>query len=41
VPATFLDESGYGRTRPDRDDMDGFFIAAFRRNIGPNAADPW
>jgi 16S rRNA (cytosine967-C5)-methyltransferase len=27
----FITESGFGRTYPQRDDMDGFFIAAFRR----------
>lgn len=31
VPQQFLTEDGFARTWPHRDDMDGFFIAAFRR----------
>lgn len=31
VPQRFVTAEGYGRTRPDRDGMDGFFVAAFRR----------
>ncbi len=31
VPSNFLTPLGYARTRPDRDGMDGFFIAGFRR----------
>ena len=32
VPRPFITSDGFARTRPDRDGMDGFFIAAFRRN---------
>lgn len=31
VPARFLTKDGFGRTFPQRDDMDGFFIAAFEK----------
>ncbi|MFL6375096.1 MAG: 16S rRNA (cytosine(967)-C(5))-methyltransferase RsmB [Pyrinomonadaceae bacterium] len=31
VPASFITEAGFARTWPHRDDMDGFFIAAFQR----------
>ena len=31
IPQRFITAEGFGRTRPDRDGMDGFFIAAFRR----------
>lgn len=31
VPALFMISEAYARTWPQRDDMDGFFIAAFRR----------
>ena len=31
IQARFLDSNGFGRTFPHRDDMDGFFIAVFRR----------
>ena len=31
VPQRFLTNDGFARTWPHRDDMDGFFIAAFRR----------
>jgi 16S rRNA (cytosine967-C5)-methyltransferase len=31
VPAQFLTSDGFARTFPDRDRMDGFFIAAFRK----------
>ena len=31
VPGKFHTNSGFARTLPQRDDMDGFFIAAFRR----------
>jgi 16S rRNA (cytosine967-C5)-methyltransferase len=30
-PPRFLTSDGFGRTFPHRDDMDGFFVAAFRR----------
>jgi 16S rRNA (cytosine967-C5)-methyltransferase len=32
IPGNFITAEGYARTRPDRDGMDGFFVAAFRRN---------
>ena len=32
VERRFLTEEGFARTFPDRDGMDGFFIAVFRRN---------
>ncbi len=31
VPEAFITDDGFGRTWPQRDNMDGFFIAAFRR----------
>lgn len=31
VPSHFLTDSGYARTWPHREGMDGFFVAAFRR----------
>jgi 16S rRNA (cytosine967-C5)-methyltransferase len=31
VPRRFITEEGFARTWPHRDDMDGFFIASFRR----------
>ena len=31
VPKAFVTDDGYGRTFPDRDGMDGFFVAEFRR----------
>lgn len=31
VPERFLTEEGFARTFPDRDGMDGFFVAAFRK----------
>ncbi len=31
IPSVFLTSDGFARTRPDRDGMDGFFIACFRR----------
>jgi 16S rRNA (cytosine967-C5)-methyltransferase len=31
VPSAFSTAEGFARTRPDRDGMDGFFIACFRR----------
>lgn len=31
VPRRFITDEGFARTWPHRDDMDGFFIAAFRR----------
>ena len=32
VPERFLTAEGYARTRPDRDQTDGFFIAVFTAN---------
>lgn len=32
LPRRFVTSDGYARTWPDRDDMDGFFVARFRRN---------
>jgi 16S rRNA (cytosine967-C5)-methyltransferase len=32
VPERFIDEEGFARTWPHRDNMDGFFIAAFTRS---------
>jgi 16S rRNA (cytosine967-C5)-methyltransferase len=32
VPERFLTAAGFGRTWPDRDNMDGFFVAELRRN---------
>ncbi|MEQ1924464.1 MAG: RsmB/NOP family class I SAM-dependent RNA methyltransferase, partial [Pyrinomonadaceae bacterium] len=34
VPARFLTAEGFARTWPDRDKMDGFFIAHFVRSNG-------
>ena len=31
VPAAFITDNGFGRTWPQRDNMDGFFVAAFQR----------
>lgn len=31
VPRAFVTGEGYGRTFPDRDEMDGFFVAEFQR----------
>ena len=31
VPDRFVDEDGFARTMPNRDNMDGFFIAAFEK----------
>ncbi|CAN5216214.1 16S rRNA (cytosine(967)-C(5))-methyltransferase RsmB [soil metagenome] len=33
VSSVFLTDDGFARTRPDRDGMDGFFIACFRRKL--------
>jgi len=32
IPGNLITGRGYGRTFPDRDNIDGFFIAVFRRN---------
>jgi len=32
IPDHMITDHGYGRTFPDRDNIDGFFIAVFRRN---------
>ncbi len=32
IPEGFLTEQGFARTWPDRDGIDGFFVAAFRRS---------
>jgi hypothetical protein len=32
VPVEYFTESGFARTFPNRDKMDGFFIAAFARS---------
>ena len=34
IPNSFFTSEGYGRTRPDVDQMDGFFIAVFRNDRG-------
>lgn len=31
IPETFITEEGFGRTFPDRDNMDGFFISVLKR----------
>jgi len=31
VPSRFITSKGFARTVPQRDDMDGFFIAVFRQ----------
>jgi 16S rRNA (cytosine967-C5)-methyltransferase len=31
LPSQFITHDGFGRTFPDRDEMDGFFVADFRR----------
>lgn len=38
VPERFLTELGFARTFPQKDGMDGFFIAAFRKDLPANNA---